>query len=371
MRLANQLKQMTLFHFRLLMRNKIAFFFNLVMPLLFLMIFGAMYGGNGAGGVTAIGLADHDGGPAAQFIRSALEGSGLYRVTTGTEAELLQQLDKGDVRAVLVLPKGLSEQVARKQGPAEVVIRWDPTSNASSAAMGGLEYLVSRLDPEGRNASPVLAVRAEEIETVHHLGVMDFMMPGMLTYMLINAGVVSVAIGVAYHQKNGTMRHMFATPLSMGVWLTGRILSNVVLAVVQILLIWVVGMGVFKVQPPSNLMGTAVILLLTTLATLGIGLVIGALAKSGDAAQPIALIISFMLTFLGNAMMPLDGAPQIVQTIMRWMPSFYMTDALQRVMMKGQALATVPGDLAVLAATAAVCLAVAALRIRKQFAEAA
>lgn len=367
MRLINSLQQMTLWNFRLMMRNKISFFFNLLMPLFFLLVFGAMYGGGGSASQTVIGLVDQDGGPTVQLVQSALEGSSLFRVVPGEEADLLNRLNDGKVRAVLLLPKGFSQQVAGKQGPAEVLIRWDPTSNASAAALGGLEYLLSSLDASGQSAPPALTVRAEEIESVKNLAIMDFMMPGMLTYMLLNAGVVSVAITVAYHRKNGTMRHMFSTPLSMGVWLAGRILSNVVLSVVQILLIWLVGMLIFKVQPPSNLLGTAVILLFSTLAGMGIGLAIGALAKNGDAAQPIAIIISMALTFLGNAMMPLDGAPAIVQTLMDFMPSFYMTHALQQVMMKGESVITVIGDLAVMGATAAISISVAAWRLRKLF----
>lgn len=366
MRSLNQLKQMTLFHFRLMMRNKIAFFFNLVMPLLFLLVFGAMYGGSGSRSVSTIGLADQDGGPTAQAIGRALDRSGLFQVRAGIEAELLAQLDQSDLQAVLVLPKGLSGQV-----PAEVVLHWDPTSGASATARSGLEFLLTHFDGSGRAAAPALSVRLEQSASLTRLGVMDFMMPGMLTYMLLNAGVVAVAISLAYQRRNGTMRHMFSAPLSVGVWLAGRVLSNLLLALLQIILVWIVGFGLFKVQLPSNLVGTAVILLFSTLAGLAIGLVIGALARSGDTAQPIALIVSMALTFLGNAMMPLDGAPAIVQRLMGLMPSYYMTHALQQVMMKGQSVLTVWFDLAVLAVTAVAGLSLAAWRLRKTFTVAA
>lgn len=366
MRLITQLKQMTLFHYRTLLRNKIAFFFNLVMPLLFLLIFGAMYGRTGTASI-AIGLADHDGGPAAQAIRRALDSSSLYKVVEGEESDLNKQLDNAKIRAVLVIPKGTSEQVARKQGPAEVVIHWDPTNASSSAAQGGLQYLIAGLDLGGRSGPPSLVVRSEVVDSVNRMNVFDFMMPGMLVYMMLNAGVVSVAITVAYQRKNGTLRHMFSTPLSISTWLAGRILANMVLSVVQIALVWMVGLLIFKVHPPTNLLGTAAILFLSAIAGMAIGLAIGALVKNGDAAQPVALVIAMGLTFLGNAMMPLDGAPETVLTLMKFMPSYYMTHALQRVMMKGQALLTVGSDLAILAATAVIFLSLASWRLRKMF----
>jgi ABC-2 type transport system permease protein len=128
-----------------------------------------------------------------------------------------------------------------------------------------------------------------------------------------------------------------------------------------------VGLLIFKVHPPTNLLGTAAILFLSAIAGMAIGLAIGALVKNGDAAQPVALVVSMGLTFLGNAMMPLDGAPDTVLTLMKFMPSYYMTHALQRVMMKGQALLTVGFDLAILAATAVIFLSLASWRLRKMF----
>ncbi len=365
MRTYNALKQMTLFHFRLTMRNKIGFFFNLVMPILFLMVFGSMYSGSSS--EIAIGLVDQDGGPAAQMVRQALDQSGLYKVTTGEEAGLLKKLDMGSLRAVLVLPSGLSEQMATRQAPATVVIRWDSVSQSSSAARAGLEYLLRGIEADARGAAPLLQVQVTELEAGTRVNIYDFMMPGMLTYMLLNAGVVSVAISLAYQRQTGTMRHMFSTPLSMRVWMSGRVLANLVLSLLQIALIWAFGMVLFDVHLPSNPGGTLLLLFLCAVAGLGMGMAIGTLTRNADAAQPIALVIAMALTFLGNAMMPLDNAPQIVQALMKLMPSFYMTHALQVVMMKGQSLISVPFDLLVLAATAGAGFLLAGWRLRKLF----
>jgi len=365
MRTYTALKQMTQFHFRTLMRNKIAFFFNLVMPIIFLVVFGMMYGGSSS--EIPVGLVDQDGGPTAQLVRQALDQSGLYKVTVGEEADLLRKLDMGSVRAVVILRPGVSETVAQQRGPAPVTIRWDPTSQSSSAARGSLEFMLGGIEANARGAAPLLQVEVAELEATTRLNIYDFMMPGMLTYMLLNAGVVSVAISLAFQRQTGTMRHMFSTPLSMSVWMTGRILANLVLSLLQLALIWGVGLALFEVQLPANLVGTLLLLFLCALAGLGIGMAIGTLTRNADAAMPVSLVISMALTFLGNAMMPLDGAPQIIQSLMRFMPSYYMTHALQFVMMKGQSLMVVPVDLLILLVTAAAGFTLAGWRLRKLF----
>lgn len=360
------LRQMTLFFFRGLVRNKIAFFFNLVMPVIFLVIFGMM-NLDSKGSVTKVGLLDRDHGPASQLATMALQHSGLYELVSDEEAALYKKLETGSVRAIVVLPEGLSEQVNVSRVPGNVVIWWDPSSTGSQAARSSLENQLRSLEIGERMNRRMLTVGLVELEAVQRLSVMDFMMPGMLIYMLLNAGVVSVAISVASQRQSGAMRHMFSTPLMMQTWLGGRVLANVVLSVVQLALIWVVGITAFKVHPPANPGGSVVILLLSAVAGLAIGMAIGVMVKHADIAMPIALVVSMVLTFLGNAMVPLDQGPQILLTIMKFMPSYYMTHALQQVMMKGQPLTTVVLDLGVLATTSLVFLSLAGWRLRKMF----
>lgn len=363
MRMANQLWQVLMLNVRQQMRNKSAFFFNLIMPVLMLLFFGATNAGSDTVTAVTVGLVDRDGGPVAQLIRTGLQESGYFEVEAGEEAELIRRLDAGKVRAVLVLPAGLSEQVAVGSGPAEVIVHWDPTSTASAAAQGGLQYLIQGL--ETFQKEPSIAVRDQRLDSTEQLGLFDFMMPGLLVYMTLNAGVLAIGTAVSYQQRAGTLRHMFSTPLTMGAWLVGTVLGNHLLAILQLSVIWCVGIAFFKIQLPNNLPGTVAILLLSSTAGIGIGLAIAAFARSGETAMPIAIIASMGLTFLGNAMMPLDHAPEIVQTVMRFMPSYYMTHALQQVTMKGQPLAAVLPDLGVLGLTATIGLGLAAWRLRR------
>lgn len=368
MRKANQLWQVLLLNFRQQMRNKTAFFFNLVVPVLMLLYFGAANGGGNTDTAVAVGLVDRDGGPVAELIQAGLAQSGTFRVESGGEAELLGRLDAGKVRAVLVLPPGLSEQVAAGAGPGEVILHWDPTSSASFAARSGLQYLVQGLEALGRE--PLLTVRDQRLDSTERLGLFDLMMPGLLVYMVLNAGVMSIGPTIAHQRRAGTLRHMFSTPLTMGSWLAGTVASIQALALLQWLLLWGAGMALFNIQMPANLPGTLFILLLSSTAGIGIGLAIAAFARNPEAAMPISIIVSMGLSFLGGAMLPVEQAPEAVQAAMRAMPSFYMTHALQQVTMKGLPVAAVLPDLGALALTAALSLGLAAWRLRRTVAAA-
>lgn len=363
MRRLGQVWQILLLNVRQQMRNRIAFFFNLIMPILFLFWWGWGVGASEVIRAVPVGVADRDGGPVAEMVRSALQASGNFEVVDGEEDDLIRRLDGGKVRAVLVLPPGLSDRVAAVAGLGEVVLRWDPTSAASTATRGALRSLVSSLDPARKE--PLLAVRDRPLEAAETLGLFDFLMPGVLVWMLLNAGIMAAGPQIAYQRRAGTLRHLFSTPLSMGCWLAGTLLGIQVIAVLQVLVLWVIGIAFFGVHLPRNPAATALILLLSSTAGLSIGLAIAAFARNVEAAGPLSIIVATGLSLLGGAFLPANQAPEALQAVMRFLPSFHMIHALQQVTMKGHPLATVLPSLGVLAATAALGLGLAGWRLRR------
>ena len=176
------------------------------------------------------------------------------------------------------------------------------------------------------------------------LGFFDLAMPSVLVWMLLNASILTTGPQIAYQCRAGTLRHMFSTPLRMGSWLAGTVLGLQLLACVQLLVLWGVGIAYLGAQAPRNLPGTVVILMLSSAAGLGIGLIIATFAPSVQAANPLAVIVSTGLGFLGQGVVA-SPLPEPLHALMLASPSFRMARALQQVMMKGQPLAAVLPDL--------------------------
>jgi ABC-2 type transport system permease protein len=211
--------------------------------------------------------------------------------------------------------------------------------------------------------------KPETIMANQKFNVFDFLMPGQIAYMLLSSGLVSVSIALAQQRQSGTLRHLFSTPLSVGVWLSARVLANLMMAMIQVVVLYGVAVAVFKLTLPVNLFGTAVVLVISAMSTLGMGLVVGALSKSVDAAFPIAMILYMTLSFLGNAMMPLDQLSPMLQNLTKFVPSFYMAHSLKLVMMQGKGLGDAAFDLSILIGVAAVTMGLAMWQIRKQLIE--
>jgi ABC-2 type transport system permease protein len=368
MRMQKSLLPLIGFQFRSLVRNKIAFFFSLVMPLALLVVFGAIYAPSETSTNVTVGLIDKDGGPVARALREAVDGAGTFTILTDEESVLRTQLEKGKIRVLMILPEGLSAQTASGPAPGMVTLLYDRSSSAAGPAVAGLQAIIGRLGMELSGSRVVLAPDAQPFVTEKSFTTFEYLLPGQLAFALLSAGLMTVGIALANQRQAGTLRHMFSTPLSIGLYTTSRLIANVLMALLQIGLLYGAAMVLFDVALPANLVGTLVLLVFGALATVGMGLAVGTLSKNAEQAFPMAMTLYMSMAFLGGAMMPIETAPAIVTTLSKFVPVTYMTHSLKLVMMQGQSLGVVWVDLLVLAGCAVGLTSLAMWRMRRQFA---
>jgi ABC-type multidrug transport system permease subunit len=80
-----------------------------------------------------------------------------------------------------------------------------------------------------------------------------------------------------------------------------------------------------------------------TLAFMSIGLLVGAFARTQQAATAVANVIILPMAFLGGAFIPLDFAPAWIRDVSYAMPLRYLVTGMQNVMARGEGpLSAVP-----------------------------
>src|SRR5579883_1238443 len=83
-------------------RDRGTLFWTFAFPLLFIIIFGAIFGGSSTPDYD-VGLVTQAPSAAANAVRSALTGSKAFKVHMGSEADELKSLKNGDRKAVIVV----------------------------------------------------------------------------------------------------------------------------------------------------------------------------------------------------------------------------------------------------------------------------
>lgn len=183
----------------------------------------------------------------------------------------------------------------------------------------------------------------------------NFLLPGILALAIMAAGMVNLGIATAYERYYGVLKRLGSSPLPRSGLILAKVLSILILEIVQVLLL--VGVAVlFGWRPVGSpfLALLAIVIGTVTFAALGLAMA-GALRAELTLAGANALFLVFIL--LGGGILPLSHLPPLLAAIAEFLPATALTQALQATMNDGTAF---PGfALLVLVVWAVVVLGIA------------
>ena len=156
----------------------------------------------------------------------------------------------------------------------------------------------------------------------------QFYTPAIGIFSLTTACYTSVIIGIATARDSGLLKRVRGTPLPMatylGAWLTGAALTGIV----AVVLLFVVAVPAFGVHVYLHTLPAAVVTLVLGAAALSsVGLMVATLAKSADQAMPIAQLTFLPVSFISGIWFPLEGAPDWVVRIAKFLPLEHIVHA--------------------------------------------
>jgi ABC transporter DrrB family efflux protein len=158
----------------------------------------------------------------------------------------------------------------------------------------------------------------------------DFLMPGIIVQSMAFGGFVT-ALGLAEDLKKGLIDRFRSLPMWAPAVLAGRILADVGTNVIQLAIMFAVGIAAgfrFNSSVPEIAAGI-VLLLLIGYSFSWVFALIGLAASSPEAANAYGFTIIFPLTFISSAFVPVDSMPSWLQTFAEVNPVTTMVDAIR------------------------------------------
>ena len=113
---------------------------------------------------------------------------------------------------------------------------------------------------------------------------------------------------------------------------------------------------VFGVHIRGNPLLIAGILVLRTLAFLGLGILATSIAKEQESAQFILGFLQFPMMFLSGVLFPVEQMPVLLQYVAKFLPLTYANEVLRKVMILGAGIDSIIIPLAILIGLAVVTL---------------
>ncbi len=158
----------------------------------------------------------------------------------------------------------------------------------------------------------------------------NFVLPGILAMTIMQGGIYSLAYWMVDLKARGITKRLLATPLKTWQLVISLICARLVIALVQVLILTLLGTLVFHATFAGNIFSVLVLVLFGGAIFLLVGLLISNYAKSYDAAAPITSAIGLPLIFLGNIFYPIDLLPRGLQIVAKVLPMTYLADGLRQ-----------------------------------------
>jgi ABC-2 type transport system permease protein len=355
-------RALTLNTVRSSLRNRVALFFTLGLAFLFMVIFGLLFGGNNLS--VSYGVVDADRSPASQQLAGALAHVPGVSVTNEAHDQALNDLRNNHVDVVVLIPAGFGAAVQDPAGPKVTVqpIQASQTSPNASIADQILAQVLNGV--LGRTAATAVTLAPPTTSAVNRVTAIDYFLPAMLAYIILQSGINYVAIGLADLRARRVLRRFRATPLRPAQILGAQIAGGALTVVLQLIVLILVGLFVFKARTYGSWLVAAVPMLLGVGAFVGIGFLLTSAARTSEAARGLATFVAFPMMFLSGIFFPITTLPGWLQTIVHVLPLTWLTDALHRVMNDGAGLAEIGLDCLVLAGWGVLTFALATWRFR-------
>jgi ABC-2 type transport system permease protein len=345
--------QLYLSNLREFSRNRLAMFWSVAFPVLFILLFGSTFSGT-SDTTFNVGVAAEDSGPVGSALSQALGAVQAFRVTEGTPAELLTNLKQGKLSAVIVIPDGVSAAVMGGKN-AGVEVHYDPSNQTTSqVVLTIVEKVVGGLQ-QSLTHQPALLTIQPVTTTVSSLRMVDFLLPGILAMALMQLGVMATAPPLVQLREQQILRRLGATPLSRSMLLAAQVCLRLTIGLTQTVLLVLVGRLVFHVHIIGNWIALAGFVVLGALMFVSLGYLMSGLAKTQDSIMGLSQLINFPMMFLSGLFFPVDMMPSWIKPVINAMPLTYLADALRQIMVGANPLHALSIDLIVLAGWLAVC----------------
>ncbi|HTP19924.1 MAG TPA: ABC transporter permease [Solirubrobacteraceae bacterium] len=149
--------------------------------------------------------------------------------------------------------------------------------------------------------------------------------PTLMVFVLIAVGLAGLPQQLSTYRQQGVLRRMSTTPVPPSWLLAAQTTVSLILAVVGIGILVGAGAGAFGLALPHDLGGylvSFVALVLTAAATIALGLVIAAVAKTPQIAQGLTAVAFYPLAFFSGLYVPIQEIhSQVVTDISKVLPT--------------------------------------------------
>lgn len=321
-------------------RDKLALFFGIGFPLIFLFVFGSLNSGPSDLSFDVALVNKSESAFAKDFVKQT-EKSDVLKVNKGINSidAAKDRMSRSEIDATIVLPQDFGEVKdghTYPSGQAQVIYTQN-NEQSGKALTSILDAQFREVNAQFVKTETPLSVTSEQLNE-RSLSAFDYTFAGLLGFAIIGMGIFGPVNVFPELKKMGILRRLSTTPLKVWQYFLSTMIGQAFIGLISLAIMFVVAILVFKLNVVGNYLELALFLVLSITMILGIGLALGGWAKNERQAAPLSNIVVFPMMFLSGTFFPRFIMPEWLQTVSTFLPLTPVIDGIRLIATEGRHL---------------------------------
>lgn len=290
--------------------------------------------------------------------------------------EIERAIDSGEAFIALIIPTDFAGSIESGGSASAQLIVDGSDSNTATIAIGYVDTVSS-------NYSQDMAFEwAERVggQTLHipvdlrprawfnaDLESKNYIVPGLIAVIMMVIAALLTSLTVAREWERGTMEQLISTPVKGNELIFGKLLPYFIIGMFDVLIAVLMGEYLFHVPLRGNVALLFSMAAIFLAGALSLGIVISIMTKSQLLASQLAMVLTFLPSFLLSGFMyAIDNMPEAIQLITYLIPATYFVTLLKGIYLKGIGLEVLVVEAGLLTVFGIAMIALANLKFKKK-----
>lgn len=320
------------------MRSRIGAFFAFAFPLILILLFGAIFSGEGATNIP-LHVQDLDGSDASRRFLALLNETNVTEYhAIPPDQDIRDYISANSIDTALRIPSDFEEQVERASAgdptaTVNVTVYGDPTQSTYGIALSAVSAAATGMNFEIAGARPVIFPEPQTIAR-EEFKFIDFFLPGIIGFNVLANALFAMAPTAAEYRTRKYFKFLGTTTLTKGEWLASKVLFYTVIMTISALIMYTVSTLVFGGRTTLTPL-TFAFIAAGCLEFTALGMVFGLYAKDVESASAVANAVGFPMMFLSGTFFPLEAMPAFLRQVAAFLPLTYLNEGLRATMILG------------------------------------
>lgn len=367
---------------REILRDRIYLMLAFLMPAMLMIVFG--YGMSQDIENVALAIVDEDGTAMSRDYAQRFSQSRhfAYRGHLKSAHEADRLLADGRVKVIVIIPDRFAERLMAGQSAsvqmlvdgsfttiARTVHSYLDAINAAFDAGLKVRYLSARLGLAQPRAAALIQPVQLQVRYLYNQEARSIwgIAPSLIMFTLMLVVPLLTSLSVVREKESGAIFNVYASTISRGEFIVGKLSPAVVIAAANALVLWLIATRYFGAPFKGSFGVFALATLLFIICASGFGLVISFLVRTQQAAMIVATILATLLAMQYSGMLtPISSMTGASHAVARASPTMYYENVILGTFMKGIGLRVLWPDLLFLFGFCAAVMTAAYLLFRKR-----